>query len=535
MRETKRILSIHVLAFILLANQAVFADSTTNPTNPINTIKVTNATTAEEQKRELKIEDKLNKKISLDLRDMSILDVLKFMAMKGDFNIVTSKGVEGRINLLLNNVTIKDALEIILIANSLAYTLKNNIVYVMSEPEYQLMHGRKFNDNSRLKIVYLKYARPSYILSALQNIRSNIGKIVLDEDTGTVVMIDTPEKIIEMEDAIKEMEHKTETKVINLHYAKAEALVNQLKEKVDAKAVGTISFDARSNQIILTALPERMKEIQILVSALDVKPRAVLLEAKILQVTLKPQYDTGINWKTAFSRSTSSVIKGLNFTGAFPVSTDISSTVGDIAVGGRLDENQFSVELKALKQVSTTKLLANPKIMAFNNQEAKIHIGDTIPYVTTTTTGTGDTATTSETVTFLNIGIQLLVTPNISDNGLISIKIKPEISSKTGDYTTPKNAKIPIVNTTLVDTTVMVKDGNTIIIGGLVKNDKLIVRKGIPGIMDIPLVGSLFSSKSDIITNSEIVILLTPRIVTGDTETGESSTEIKGIKDYETK
>jgi type II secretory pathway component GspD/PulD (secretin) len=401
----------------------------------------------------------------------------------------------------------------------------------MTEPEYQAMYGRKFNDNSKLKIVYLKYARPSYVLTALQNIRSNLGKIVIDEDNGTVVMIDTAEKIAEMEKAINEMEYRTETKVIPIMHAKAEAVAAQLKSKVDAKSVGSIQFDERSNQVIVTALPDRLKEAEEIIKALDVKTKAVLLEARILQVTLNPKFDIGINWEKAFTGSSNKVLRSLDFKGAFPISSDISSTFGKIAVGN-IDDNEFTVALTALKQVNSTKLLANPKIVVVNNQEAKIHIGDTIPYVTTTTTGTGDTATTSETVNFINVGIQLLVTPTISDTGLISIKIKPEISSKTGDYTTPKLAKIPIVNTTLVDTTVLVQNGNTVIIGGLSQKNKIANKMGIPGLMNVPIVGRLFSNESDSFTNSEIVIFITPHIVSGETETAYSETPLKEMKPY---
>lgn len=517
-----RLISLILLLFVFYCSCSQAQDIVVSDSNQI---------TSPVETASQDIEEKLDRKISLDLRDINIIDVLKFLALKGDLNIATSKSIEGRVSLLLNSVSIKDALEIILISNGLAYADINGIIYVTTESEYQAMYGKKFSDNTKVKIIYLKYARPSYVLTALQNIRSNFGKIVVDEDTGTVVMIDTSEKLAEMEKAVEKMEYKIETRIINLQYAKAQVVAEQLKSRLDEKTVGSIQFDERSNQVIVTALPERLKEIETVIKALDVKTKAVLLEARILQITLKPQFDMGINWEMAFTHSSNKVLRTLDFKGAFPISTDISSTLGSIAVGN-IDPNQFTIAVKALKQISATKLLANPKIMVVNNQEAKIHIGDTIPYVTTTTLGTGDTATTTETVNFINVGIQLVVTPTINDNGLISIKIKPEISSKTGDYTTPKNAKIPIVNTTLVDTSVLVQDGNTIIIGGLVKNDKLAVRKGIPGLMDVPVLGRFFSNQSDVITNSEIVIFLTPHIVTGESELGEGQHEIKDLKSY---
>jgi type II secretory pathway component GspD/PulD (secretin) len=484
------------------------------------------------------MKEKLSRKISLDLRDMNIIDVFKFFAVKGGFNILTSKNIEGRATLLLNDVSIKDALEIILIANDLAYIKRSGIIYVMTGAEYLAMYGKKFGDNSKVKIVYLKYAKPSYVLTALQNIRSNFGKIVIDEATGTVVMVDTEEKIKDMEKAINEMEYKTETKVIKLQYAKAETVASQLKSKLDAATVSSMQADERSNQIIVTALPGRMAEIEDIIKALDTKTKVVLLEASILQITLNPAYDKGVNWEVALKRSNSSLLRTLDFTGAFPIASAISGatnlTWGKMAVGD-VNIQDFTTAITALKQVKATKLLANPRIMVVNNQEAKIHIGDTVPYVTSTTTGTGDTATTTEAVNWINVGIQLVVTPTINDNGLVSIKIKPEISSKIDDYITPKGAKIPIVNTTLVETAVMVKDGNTVIIGGLVKNDKSSVKRGIPGLMSAPIIGGLFSNTSDAITNSEIVILITPKIVYGETEVPGEKGNIMEMKEYDAK
>ena len=186
--------------------------------------------------------------------------------------------------------------------------------------------------------------------------------------------------------------------------------------------------------------------------------------------------------------------------------------------GERIKDYTITRAIIKTDSVKDTKLLANPRIMVVNNQEAKIHIGDRVPYVTTTTTGTGDTATSTEAVTFIDIGIQLDVTPTINDNGFVTIKIKPEISSKTGDYTSPKGETIPIVNTTQVETAVLVKDGNTVIIGGLVQNDKATIKQGIPGLMNMPVLGGLFRNTSDTLTNSEIVIFITPHIATGETE-----------------
>jgi type II secretory pathway component GspD/PulD (secretin) len=167
-----------------------------------------------------------------------------------------------------------------------------------------------------------------------------------------------------------------------------------------------------------------------------------------------------------------------------------------------------------------------------DKEEASIHIGDKLAYVTTTTTTGQVTTTTAESVTFVDVGIQLRVTPTINEDGFVTMKIEPEISSKVGDYITPTGNKIPLINTTKAQTTVMVKDGTTVILGGLRKDEKTRTLKGLPLLMNLPIFGRLFRMESESVTNTEIVILLTPHIVRGDVTFTDTVGEIKPFKDY---
>ena len=136
-----------------------------------------------------------------------------------------------------------------------------------------------------------------------------------------------------------------------------------------------------------------------------------------------------------------------------------------------------------------SRVLANPKLVVVNNQEAKIHIGEKQAYVTTTTSTGSTTNTISEEVTFVDVGIQLSVTPTINDDGYITMKVKPEVSSVTSTLTTPTGNKIPIVDTSLTETTVMMKDNTTLIIGGLRRERKSSSSEGFPIISKIPFLG----------------------------------------------
>lgn len=464
----------------------------------------------------------LKKKIFLDLRDINAVDVLKFLALEGDINIVTSRNVQGRSTLLLRDVSIGDALEIIVVSNNLAYDIKGEIIYVMTEDEYFEIYGKKYNDKRDIKTRTLKYVKPSYALTALQSIQSAIGKVIIDEETGKVIMIDTDEKIVEMNHLLDRIERKMDTSVIKLQYAKAEDVAAQLRSRLDGKSVGNIMADNRSNQVFVTAYPERLEKAVEMIKAMDRNVKAVSIETRILQLTLNPTYDYGIDWQKTFQKADNQNIRNLKFRSAFPIASTVSSSSALGSVGqltfGEVDENEITLELKAMKEVQNTKVLANPRLMILNRQEARINIGDKIPYVVTTTTGTGNNVSISEEIKFIDVGLLLVVRPVINDDGYITMSIRPEISSQTGTLTTPAGATIPQVNTTFLETSVVVKDGITIILGGLRRDDFTEDSKGVPYLMDVPVLGNLFKSRDESYKKTEIVIFLTPTIVDPDQE-----------------
>jgi type II secretory pathway component GspD/PulD (secretin) len=467
----------------------------------------------------LEIQEKLKRPVSLDLRNMNVVDVYRFLAMKGDFNISISKNISGRVTLFMNNVLIEDALEIISIANDLGYRIMGkNIVHVMTEAEFLKMFGEKFGDKRNVTIVHLKYAKPAYVLEALKNVKSEIGKIVIDEDSGSVVMIDTDKKIKEMKKTIDKIDHPLETKIYNLQYANAEDIANQLKRKIDNKAVGSVQADQRSNQLVVRALPGRIAEVEQIIKALDEKTKAVRIAARILKIVFNPRYDKGVEWPEALSLKKEG--------------TSLTETAKFISTysGGDITIDEFQMKLNLSKQISDTKVLANPTITVVNNQEAKIHIGDVLAYVTTTTLGTGDDKEVNEEVHFLDVGVQLSVTPTINEDNFITMKIKPQISSQSGTLKTPQGAEIPLINSTRVETEVIAKDSETIVIGGLRKDDIIRTQTSVPYLSDIPILGSLFSNDSNEEQNTEIVILLTPHVITGSENAVSSKRKRKDIK-----
>ncbi|MFC1632223.1 secretin N-terminal domain-containing protein [Candidatus Omnitrophota bacterium] len=489
------------------------------------------------------LEEGLATEISLDLRGMDIVDTIKFLSMKGNLNIATSKTVSGRITLFLKNVSIADTLELILLTNSLAMEVDNNIITIMTEQEHEQLYGRKYADKREVRTLKLKYALPTRVGLALESLKGSIGKIIMDDLTGTLILIDTPENIAKMEQAalsldrgIVEKESPTITKIYELEYAEAEELEKKI-EQVLTEGFGSVKSDQRTNRIFIQDLPNKMKEIEEMVQAFDAKTREVVIEAKIVEITLNDEFAMGVNWEEILKGAQ----KDLQFTGTFPLSypTGYDNQYGRMAIGtwkegfytdegtvdeewhaGTIDPRRTSKAITLLKALGKIKIVSSPHIAVCNNEEAKIMVGTRQPYATSTVSQSENTATTSWAAEFVDVGVTLTVTPKINKSGFVKIRIKPEVSTLTGwfeikDENQVTQIRLPEVDTSNAETEVLVKDGRTIIIGGLLKNTDYKNKERLPILGDIPFIGGLFGSTGSGTKTKELVVFLTPRIITG--------------------
>jgi type II secretory pathway component GspD/PulD (secretin) len=194
------------------------------------------------------------KHVSIDLRDSDIVDVLKFLAQKGKFNVFVSPKIQGRVSLYLEDVRIRDILDIILLSNGLAYRERDSIVYVMTQEEYKARYGEDYGDAREVKILKLTYANPGQVFKMLEPTKSKVGSLVVDEQTGTLILIETPQKIRVMMKVVEEMDQPLLTKAFDLSYAKSKDVQSLIASQADAKGIATVSADERSNQVVVTAL-----------------------------------------------------------------------------------------------------------------------------------------------------------------------------------------------------------------------------------------------------------------------------------------
>ena len=326
----------------------------------------------------------------------------------------------------------------------------------------------------------------------------------LTEEAGGI-RIDTAEKLQaellarETNEARRLEVKPMETRVFRVSYANARELQPVLQSVLSPR--GQIQVDARTNALVVTDIPRKLNEAEKMAAELDTKTPQIEIIAKLVDVDVSALREWGINWSwnsVKFNPSSDATHSG-------QVAADISDplfkwTTAIMGADGNLD-----LELQALEQQRKANIISNPRITTVDNREAKILVGQKIPLIVQDVAGNAVSQLTQ-------IGIQLKVIPHITADSKIMLDIHPEVSDLSTQSTVQGGI---IINTSEADTRVMVDDGQTAVIGGLIRNNEGTVKTGVPFLMDIPLIGYLFSSVSKVDQQRELVIFVTPNLIVG--------------------
>ncbi len=275
---------------------------------------------------------------------------------------------------------------------------------------------------------------------------------------------------------------------------------------------GKITKLNERKMLVVEDTPEFLDRIDQLLKELDREPRQILIEAKILQVTLQDNESYGLDWSKLFTSD-----GGEGRFGTRGLSG--SSTNGFYF---ELLTPNIEVLLDTLKTRGRLRTLSTPKLLTIEDKEASAVVGDRIGFKVTTTTN----QVTTESIEFLESGVILKVTPSVNEHGQVLLKIAPEVSTGT-----VSDDGIPSKNTTQVMTNMLVPDGQTVFIGGLMKQSIDESREGVPILGDIPAIGLLFSNRAKNIVNTETVVLITPKIV--GQQFHDVDSEIQSTRDTE--
>jgi type IV pilus assembly protein PilQ len=423
--------------------------------------------------------------VELHVADLPLSTVLRLLSIEGRRNIVTSPNVRGTVTANLYNVTFEEALDAVLMPNGAGYRQVGQFVYVYTRKELQ-----ELSTSPADRLVTRVY-RLNYITA--EDAENYFKAIVGDEGT---IGARTPEP--------------------------GKGIESQPSE------AGGASNSAR-DFIMVTAKPAKHAEIESFLKDVDVQPQQVLVEATILRARLNNDHALGIDFTLVggvdleLLGATSRAITDLTL-GDLPqdrlekfnsiAETDFRGNVPSGGITFGVIKDHVAMFLRALEQVTDTVVVANPKVLALNKQKGQVIVGQRDGYLTTTVTETQ----AIQTVEFLETGTSLVFRPFIANDGRIRIELYPKDSvgfiSAQG---------LPSEQTTEVSTNVIVRDGETILIGGLFREVTTDSRSQVPALGNIPILGLLFRSKNESTNREEVIILLTINIVKDEDAYAESS------------
>jgi general secretion pathway protein D len=257
-----------------------------------------------------------------------------------------------------------------------------------------------------------------------------------------------------------------------------------------------IFVDERLNMVVVRDTPEVIRLVERLVQNVDLPDPEVMLSLEVLEVSSKRLNQIGLHWPETANYG------------------DPSSTVATLSSRSGLSWSVANPLAIATLKGSTgaANLLANPQIRARNREKAKVVIGDKLPVFTTTTTSNGTISNTVQ-ITYQDVGLKLDVEPSVQLDNDVIIKLALEVSSITAEVTGPYNAKAYQVGTRQATTSLRLRDGETQILAGLIKDDESHSSAGLPGLHELPIAGRLFGTGTDSHDKTEIVLLITPHVV----------------------
>jgi type II secretory pathway component GspD/PulD (secretin) len=454
--------------------------------------------------------DPLAQTMSMELKDMDVRELLKILTVKSGLTIIPAKNVNGRISVFLNNTPIQDVLAIVCAFLDLAYERKGDVVTFLTAADYRQAYGRDFSEKRVAKTVKFLYADPVSLAEVLNEVKSSVGKVAVDEKSGMLLLFDTPDKIVLMLDIVKEMDSIVRSEAIDLNYADTSKVKDYLIGYM-TPGIGKMTVDERTRKVIVTDRPQRLDQIKKIAAMLDAESRQVLIEGRIIQITLSDTNTRGIDWQSIFRK-----ISDLDFKGSFPAGA--MASYGEIGVG-TFNDDDFNVVFQCLQELGDAKIVSTPRITAVNNAEAKILVGTREAYITQNVSQAEGSSVSSESVQFVDVGVKFNLTPVIGADGFITMKIKPEVSSVSKTVTTANGTVVPIIETSEAETTVKVKDGVTIMLAGLIKENKQKHSSGLPFLLNVPFLKILAGNDKKENTRTELVVFLTPKIVRGDVAT----------------
>ncbi|MDM8568745.1 type II secretion system secretin GspD [Thiotrichales bacterium HSG1] len=397
--------------------------------------------------------------------------------------------------------------------------------------------------DENIEVLVLEHATATEIVRIISNLerkneKTQVTNIIADTRTNTVLISGNKATRLRLRTVVTHLDTPVQntgnTQVIYLRYAQAKDLVGILKgvsstlEKTDKSTTETnnptvnIQADENTNSLIVTATHKELQNIQSVIRQLDIRRAQVLVEAVIAEVSSDILRELGVQWWLYGDEGTRP-IGAANFDNAGSKIADLataSRNVPTIGIGSSLGIGTFNDKglltfgllLQALDADSNTNVLSTPSLLTLDNQEAEIVVGQNVPFVTGQYTNSGavnNVGNPFQTIQREDVGIKLKVKPQINEGNAVKLDIEQEVSS----ISRSSSASDIVTNKRNIKTTVIVEDGNMIVLGGLIDEELQQTTKKVPGLGNLPIIGGLFRSESSKKVKRNLMVFLRPIIV----------------------
>ncbi|MBN1781621.1 hypothetical protein JW948_10880 [bacterium] len=411
-----------------------------------------------------------DKMVSFEFNEMSIKDALRLIAKTNNINMVVGETVSGTITMNLQNVTLRQAIERILHPRNMEYLVKDDIITVKPV-------SIQFQGGMQTKVYRLRYADANNVVKVLKRVASD--------------------------DSLVEV-FSTEF----LDFATSGT------NRMSAAGVGVQGI-RRSSMLVVTDRPEKIQEIDAIIQELDRPPTQIMIESKLVEVAPNYSENLGIDWDRtlgAYLQNSKNLTGGGNDKMLQVYDGNDAAWYEGTWKMGRLTASQYTAVLDVLKEKTDATLRLNPRILAMNDEESSISVGTTVPIPEVQQSS----GSLSERITFSykEVNVQLNVTPHVGHNKEIVMYVNPVIE-EISEWVEYGLQRAPMTTKRAVNSIVSIKNGETIVIGGLIKNQQIKIIKKVWLLGNLPLIGRFFQHSSLEDKQTDMMIFITPTIVEG--------------------
>ena len=431
--------------------------------------------------------------VTMNIVDSEVREVLTSLASIGGVNIVADDSVNGKITVQLAGVSFQEALDIITKTKGLQYQTIGNTIIVGTKNNMSAGFGQ-------LHVFHLKFANPDDVVNAA---KLALGLGGSTESSST--------------------ENSTQTTTTS-NTNNTNSTTSNNDGTTTAEISGNLTVDKATNSLLFYGTASEAQKIRVVLDQIDIPYEQVSLEAQVMSINKTDSKNLGIEWEWSKAPqyyeeytpekitidATTGKITSIEPAEITRASSFNKGTTGGIISFGRSPDGlpyefYYAAKINALINNGKANILSKPKITTINGKEATINIGGEVPIPTITVSNN----TTTTTYEYKETGIILKYTPRVNDDGYITAKIHTEVSTPTYDA----DAKAYRFNKRSADTQVRLKDGETMVIGGLIGSDESKVMSKIPFLGDLPILGRFFSNVNNSKNESEVIIFVTARIV----------------------